>query len=473
MNPKPISVRCSLLSVCALLVCLILPASALAQLGTGTINGIVTDNSGAVVPGVTVVLSNPGVIGGNQEATTNERGTYQFVRLVPNATYSVRAELAGFRAAARSNIVVNADVNVRVDLSLEVGALTETATVSGAVQLLDTASVVNQQVLSREILDTLPTGNDLWSIGRIVPGVLVQAYDVGGDNSFHNQTLSVHGSGADENKYMIDGMDVSHGSGLGSSSVSYFDTYMFTEVNYGAGNNTAEMAQGGVVYNMITKTGTNAFHGSFRIMGTNDSLQSNNLSPDVRARLLAGVPARVLAVSPNPRNGIVSIVDVGLSFSGPIVRNKLWFVSTAKLNPLRDIRLGSYEPDGTQLVGYNQMRNGSFKISWQASQSSQFHFSHNHNKKGEMNFLPDSETMLGFRRDTRDGCARSANEGDPGEMDPHAFADHPPGRGLQPPLRSVSQYPESCGLARRYSALRPRHLDPDGGGKRLYVQFPG
>ena len=60
----------------------------------------------------------------------------------------------------------------------------------------------------------------------------------------------------------------------GSSSVSYFDTYMFTEVNYGMGNNTAEMAQGGVVYNMISKTGTNDFHGSFRIMGTNSSLQS-------------------------------------------------------------------------------------------------------------------------------------------------------------------------------------------------------
>jgi hypothetical protein len=405
MNPKRVSARCSFPGVCALLVVLILPAPALAQLGTGTINGIVTDGSGGVIPGVTVVLSNPGVIGGNQETTTNERGTYQFVRLVPNATYSVRAELAGFRAAARSNIVVNADVNVRVDLSLEVGALTETATVSGAVQLLDTASVVNQQVLSREILDTLPTGNDLWSIGRIVPSVLVQEYDVGGDNSFHNQTLSVHGSGADENKYMIDGMDVSHGSGLGSSSVSYFDTYMFTEVNYGAGNNTAEMAQGGVVYNMITKTGTNAFHGSFRIMGTNDSLQSNNLSPEVSARLLEGVPARVRAVSPNPRNGIVSIVDVGLSFSGPIVRNKLWFVSTAKLNPLRDIRLGSYEPDGTQLVGYNQMRNGSFKISWQASQNSQIHFSHNHNKKGEMNFLPGSETASIFG-ETRATVAR-------------------------------------------------------------------
>jgi hypothetical protein len=396
MNPKRSCVPCVLLSVCALSLCMILPAPALAQLGTGTINGIVSDSSGAVIPGVTIVLTNPGVIGGNQEVITNERGTYQFVRLVPSATYSVRAELAGFRAAARTNIVVNADVNVRVDLALEVGALTDTVTVSGEAQLLDTTSVVNQQVLSREILDTLPTGNDLWSIGRIVPSVLVQTYDVGGDNSFNNQTLSAHGSGSDENKYMIDGMDVSHGSGSGSSSVSYFDTYMFTEVNYGAGNNSAEMAQGGVVYNMISKTGTNEFHGSFRFMGTNSDLQSNNLSPEVRARILESVPARVRAVSPNPRNGILEIFDSGLSVSGPIKRNKLWFVSTVKLNPLRDVRLGSYEPDGTQMIGNNRMKNGSFKVSWQASQNNQIHFSHNHNKKGEMNFLPGSETSSVF-----------------------------------------------------------------------------
>ena len=164
---------------------------------------------------------------------------------------------------------------------------------SGEAQLLDTASVQNQQVLSREMLDTLPTGNDLWSIARIVPSVLMQAYDVGGHNSFKNQTLRAHGSGNDEAKYQIDGMDVSHGSGSGSGSTLYFDTFMFEEVNYTSGNNPAEVAQGGVVYSLISKTGTNEFRADFRITGTHHSLQSNNLSPEVQARLLEGVPPRV------------------------------------------------------------------------------------------------------------------------------------------------------------------------------------
>ena len=374
------------------LLCTFLCASAAAQLGTGTIVGTAQDASGAVIPGVTIVLSNPGVVGGNQQAVTDERGTYQFLRLVPGNTYSVKAELPGFRAVVRNGVVVNSDVNVRVDLTLEVGQPSDEVTVTGEAPLLDTTATNNQTVLDRIVLDTLPTGNDLWSIGQIVPGILLQTYDVGGDNSFHNQTLSAHGSGGDENKYMIDGMDVSHGSGPGSSSVSYFDTYMFTEVNYGAGNNSAEMAQGGVVYNMISKTGTNAFHGSFRFQGTNSSLQSNNLSPEVRSQLLAGVPARVLAANPTPRNGIVNMFDSGLSLSGPIIRDRLWFTATGKLNPLRDQRIGSYEPDGRQLIGNNRMRNFSFKISWQMTPSNQLHFTHNWNRKGEMNFLPGSET---------------------------------------------------------------------------------
>ena len=102
-----------------------LTTPAMAQLGTGTINGIVQDSSGAVIPGVTMILANPGVVGGNQETVTDTRGAYQFLRLVPSTTYSVRAELTGFRPAARNNIVVNADVNARVDMTLEVGGLSE------------------------------------------------------------------------------------------------------------------------------------------------------------------------------------------------------------------------------------------------------------------------------------------------------------------------------------------------------------
>src|SRR5881296_3059660 len=96
----------------------------MAQSGTGAIVGTAQDATGGVLPGVTIVLLNPGTVGGDQRTVTDERGGYQFNRLVP-ATYGVRAELTGFRPVVRENIMVNANVTSRVDVKLEVGSTAE------------------------------------------------------------------------------------------------------------------------------------------------------------------------------------------------------------------------------------------------------------------------------------------------------------------------------------------------------------
>lgn len=145
----------------AMLLFLFLSPVAKAQ-GVGAIGGTVQDVSGAVIPGVTVILSNPGTIGGNQQVVSDERGLYQFSRLVPSSTYSVKAELGGFRAVVRSSVVVTADSVARVDLTLEVGEVSDTVTVTGQMPLLDTTSVYKQTVLDRQTPEVLPTGRDIW-----------------------------------------------------------------------------------------------------------------------------------------------------------------------------------------------------------------------------------------------------------------------------------------------------------------------
>src|SRR5688572_13053521 len=151
----------------ALLISLCVAVTARAQ-GVGAVGGTLSDSSGAVLPGVSVALTNEdGSIGGNQQTVSDERGTYQFTRLVPGR-YTVRAELMGFRPAAQEHIVVNADATSRADLRLEVGQLQEGIIVRGESPLLDTTSALNQTVLSREILDSLPNRNDIWSLGRVV-----------------------------------------------------------------------------------------------------------------------------------------------------------------------------------------------------------------------------------------------------------------------------------------------------------------
>src|SRR5713226_1759453 len=141
--------------IAAALVSLSTSSIVLAQGSVGAIGGIAIDLSGAVLPGVTVILSNPGTIGGNQTTVTDARGAYQFTRLVPGR-YSVKGELTGFRAVIVENIVVNATATARADLTLQLENVQETVTVSGAARLLDTTAVLKQTVMTREVLDTLP-----------------------------------------------------------------------------------------------------------------------------------------------------------------------------------------------------------------------------------------------------------------------------------------------------------------------------
>src|SRR4029450_2109006 len=176
--------------------------------GVGAIGGVAIDQSGAVLPGVTGTLSNPGTIGGSRTAVTDANGNYQFLRLVPGR-YSVKGELTGFQSVVHQDIIVNADATSRADLRLQVGDLAETVTVSGEAPLLDTTAVLNQTVMGRDILDTLPGTNDLWGIAKLVPAVTLNQYDVGGTNGFQQSTVTVHGSrSASETAYLIDGMNI-------------------------------------------------------------------------------------------------------------------------------------------------------------------------------------------------------------------------------------------------------------------------
>ncbi|PYR31065.1 MAG: hypothetical protein DMF90_26375, partial [Acidobacteria bacterium] len=197
--------------VATLLVWAILASSAAAQ-GVGAIGGTVSDTSGAALPGVSVSLSNPGVIGGDQSSVTDERGAYQFTRLVPGS-YSIRASLQGFRSALQDKVVVNSDTTTRVDLRLEIGALEETITVSGQSPLLDTTQTLKQTVITRETLDVLPSRSDVWAIARTAPAVVMNKYDVGGSEMFSQSVAQIYGSTDNERAYTIDGMDVTWAGG--------------------------------------------------------------------------------------------------------------------------------------------------------------------------------------------------------------------------------------------------------------------
>ena len=279
----------------------VLPAGAQ---GVGAISGTITDNSDAVMPGVSVALSSSqGTIGANQQTTTDERGAYQFLRLVPG-TYIVKAELQGFRPAEQQNIIVNADGTARADLKLQIGTLAEGVTVTGEAPLLDTTSALKQTVIPVEVLRTLPNRFDMWSAARISPVIVMSQVDVGGSSAFLQSGPTVRGSNA-ENGYFVDGMDISNIEGNGGGTAFFLDPFAFQEMNLqmGAAGNAAR-DRGGLVFNMITRTGTNPFHGGAQFALSGASLNADNLSDELRTQLLASVPPVVLAANPNFATGV-------------------------------------------------------------------------------------------------------------------------------------------------------------------------
>jgi hypothetical protein len=352
---------------------------AMAQGIGGGITGTATDSSGGVLPGVSItVTATAGGLGSGQTTVTNEQGAYVFTRLVPGV-YVIKGELAGFRPAEQRNIQVNSDQIARADVTLEIGSLSEGVTVSGEAPLLDTSTALKQTVISRDVLEAMPNRTDVWSIARVIPGVVMSKVDVGGTEQFLQSSASVRGN-ANENKFTIDGMDVSSMDGNATIATMYLDPYAFQETNFMMGAGSAENSNGGLTFNMVTRTGTNQLHGGAMYNGTFGALaRARNFNSDLRAQLLAAVPPRALAANPNidPNADIQKMYDVGAWLAGPAIKDKLWFAGTWHDQRLDSYKLGSYNPDGTPVLDDNIMWTATAKVAWQMTRSAQLSYFHN------------------------------------------------------------------------------------------------
>ena len=148
--------------------CIVLiPALANAQ---SVFTGTVKDTSGAVMPGVTVEAASPVLIEKVKSAITNENGQYRIVDLRPG-TYTLTFTLPGFNTQTREGIELQSNFTATIDIQLSVGTLQESVTVSGASPVVDVQSNVKQQVLSREVLDAVPTAKTIQGLGQLVLGV--------------------------------------------------------------------------------------------------------------------------------------------------------------------------------------------------------------------------------------------------------------------------------------------------------------
>ena len=290
---------------------LIIPHAALAQ---SAIAGAVKDATGAVLPGVTVEASSPALIERVRTVTTDAAGLYRIIDLRPGI-YTVTFTLPGFNAIRREGIELPANFTSTINAELRVGAIEETVTVTGDSPVVDVKSATQQQVLSRDLLDAVPTGRNIWAVGSTLTGVTLSAPDVGGTAGMQQTYMAVHGSQRRDNSIQVDGMSVNGIEGDGAIQ-NYFNDGMFQEMSYQTGALSAEVQASGVRLNMIPKEGGNAFKGSMFLSRTPGSWQSNNFTDELRA---TGLRAP---------NRVERIQDFNPSLGGPIKKDRLWFFTS-------------------------------------------------------------------------------------------------------------------------------------------------
>jgi hypothetical protein len=341
------------------------PVAAFAQ---ASIAGVVRDPSGAVLPGVTVEAASPALIEKVRSVVTDGSGQFKIIDLRPGA-YSVTFVLPGFSTVKREGIELSGSFAATVNADLRVGSLEETITVTGLAPVVDVQNVTQERVLDKEILDAIPVGRNQHNVANLIPG-MTGPLDYGGTNNLNLNTLSVHGSRANDQRVMVDGMSISATSGDGQLSNFIPDMTSTQEVavSYSAG--AAEQAFGGVQMNMIPREGGNTFKGSFFATGVNENFQSNNYTSELQA---AGLRAP---------NSLKVVYDVNPGGGGPIVKDRLWFYSAMRWQTTQSYQAGvwenrnagnparwDYDPDfSRRALQPLDQKSGNTRLTWQVSQ---------------------------------------------------------------------------------------------------------
>jgi hypothetical protein len=283
--------------------------SAWAQVFTGRIDVTTRDQSGAVLPGVTVELTGPQ----NQSAATDAQGEAHFLNL-PAGTYQVKATLSGFADFLNRGVPVTAGGAVPLRVTMAVAGVSEQVQVSGEVPVIEPKRQTISTNITNQELQNIPSARDPWVVLQTIPGVIVDRVNVGGSESGQQSNYVAKGAGTGDNTWYMDGIPITDMSALGSSP-SYYDFDMFQEMQVTTGGADAQQATPGVQMNVVLKSGTNTPHGSARTFYENKDLQASNLPGDL-VETLGGVSGE--------GNRLTKYADYGGEVGGPLVKDRLW-----------------------------------------------------------------------------------------------------------------------------------------------------
>jgi hypothetical protein len=286
-----------------------LATAALAQSTTGSISGLVVDQSKSVLPGVTIAVTNVET-GVQRSLVTDESGRYRALN-IPPGRYRVRGELSGFQAVETAEVIVQIGRDVPVDLTMSVGQVSESVTVTGQSSLVDlSAAVVGGVVTTQQIAELPLNGRSFMQLATLQPGVSVSR-STGRDftGGFGGTQISIAGARPEQTGYLLEGTNIGDIADKAPSSVAGVllgvDTVQEFSVQTHGYSAEFGRAAGGII-SAVTKSGTNQFRGTVFEFHRNSAFDAAGYFDD-------GTP-------PEFRRN-----QFGGTLGGPILRNKLFF----------------------------------------------------------------------------------------------------------------------------------------------------
>jgi hypothetical protein len=326
-----------------------------------------------VLPGVTIEASSPALIERVRTVVSDDSGAYKIVDLRPG-TYTVTFTLAGFSTFQRRDLDLNAGFTAAVNAELRVGSIEETLTVSGAAPVVDVQNVRGQNVLTRQLLDAVPTAKNFQGLAGLTLGAITRgplwSGDVGGSKG---ETIfgfnQIHGS--PYGLTTVDGMKTTSSYQAATAYRIAFNQMGVQELVMETSGASAETESGGLNVNMVPKDGGNVVRGSFVGVYTNGNLQNDNLNDDMRARGLTR------------GDRIEHIYDVGFGVGGPMIKDKLWVFTALRTWGSKSDVAGVYynkiqntlfyEPDLSRPAYYDRwVRDVGLRLTWQATSKQKF-----------------------------------------------------------------------------------------------------
>ena len=313
--------------------CLAAVPPAVAQEITATITGAVTDETGAVLPGVTVTVRNTGT-GFTKEVATTGEGVYT-APLLPTGRYEVSFAMSGFQGATATNISLHVNDRIRVDMVLKPGGVTETVEVSAAAQMIQPMAAV-QNLMGSTQVEELPLNNrNFVQLATLVPGVTSNLADEVGIGLTNVVSISVNGQRRNSVNWLVDGAsNVDVGSNitlLNTPTLESIEEFKIITSNYAA----EWPRSGGGIVNVVTKSGTNDFRVSAYEFFRNDSLNANSFfrkqtgcSADANGVVTcldrsANGATDFAAIRNNPPE--LDYNNFGFTVGGPVKKDKLFF----------------------------------------------------------------------------------------------------------------------------------------------------